>query len=115
MQSTPMLYEPFPPEIVGRSTSLFIGRNTGQSLIQQILEKAGIRASPRQIDQLFRRIKGPQESLDKGEAQITFYQIKKLMKELQKGYNMNDFWRLVESITRQKPNLQQIKNKKSKK
>ncbi len=115
MQSTPMLYEPFPPEIVGRSTSLFIGRNTGQALIQQILEKAGIRASPRQIDELFRRIRGPQESLDKGESQITFYQIKKLMKELQKGYTMNDFWRLVQLITRQKPNLKDLKNKKSKK
>ena len=113
MQSTPMLFEPFPPEIVGRSTSLFIGRNTGQVLIQQLLEKAGIRASPRQIDELFRRIKGPQESLDKGESQITFYQIKKLMKELQKGYTMSDFWRLVEQMTRQKPNLQELKNKKN--
>lgn len=113
MQSTPMLYEPFPPEIVGRSTSLFIGRNTGQALIQQLLETAGIRASPRQIDELFRRIKGPQESLDKGESQITFYQIKKLMKELQKGYTMSDFWRLVEQMTRQKPNLQDLKNKKN--
>ena len=113
MQSTPMLFEPFPPEIVGRSTSLFIGRNTGHVLIQQLLEAAGIRASPRQIDELFRRIKGPQESLDKGESQITFYQIKKLMKELQKGYTMSDFWRLVEQMTRQKPNLQDLKNKKN--
>jgi len=107
MQAHPLLFEPFPPEIVGRETSLFIGRNTTQTLIQQLLEKAGIRASPRQMDELFRHIKGPQERLDKGESQMTFYQVKKLMKDLQKGYTMWDFWRLVEQITRQKPKLQE--------
>jgi 2-isopropylmalate synthase len=107
MQAHPLLFEPFPPEIVGRETTLFIGRNTTQTLIQQLLEKAGIRASPRQMDELFRHIKGPQERLDKGESQMTFYQVKKLMKDLQKGYTMWDFWRLVEQITRQKPRLQE--------
>lgn len=111
MQAHPLLFEPFPPEIVGRETTLFIGRNTTQTLIQQLLEKAGIRASPRQMDELFRQLKGPQERLDKGEAQMTFYQVKKLMKELQKGYTMWDFWRLVEQITRQKPKLQEAEKK----
>ena len=105
MLSQPLVFEPFPPEIVGRETMIFIGRNTGQTLIQKLLEKAGIRASPRQMDELFRRIKGPQESLDKGEAQMTYYQVKKLMKELLKGYTMDEFWRLVEQVTRQKPKL----------
>jgi isopropylmalate/homocitrate/citramalate synthase len=105
MQAQPLLFEPFPPVIVGRETTLFIDRNTGQTLIQQLLEKSGIRASPRQMDELFRHIRGPQESLDKGEAQMTFYQVKKLMKDLQKGYTMEEFWRLVEQITRQKPKL----------
>ena len=103
MLAQPMLFEPFPPEIVGRETKLFIGRNTGQTLIQRLLEKAGIRASPRQMDELLRHIKGPQESLDKGEAQMTYYQVKKLLKELQQGVMMEDFWRIVENITRQKP------------
>jgi isopropylmalate/homocitrate/citramalate synthase len=111
MQAHPLLFEPFPPQIVGRETNLFVGRNTTQTLIQQLLEKAGIRASPRQIDLLFRYIKGPQERLDKGESQITFYQVKKLMKDLQKGYTMWDFWRLVEQITRQKPKLQETDRK----
>ena len=104
MRAQPLLFEPFPPEIVGRKTKFFIGRNTGQTLIQRLLEQAGIRASPRQMDELFRQIKSPQESLDKGETQMTFYQMKKLMKELQKGVPMNEFWRFVEMITRQKPN-----------
>ncbi len=105
MMAHPLLFEPFPPEIVGRETTLFVGRNTDHTLIQQLLEKAGIRASPRQMDELFRHIKGPQESLDKGESQMTFYQVKKLLKDLQKGYTMEQFWRLVETITHQKPKL----------
>ncbi len=105
MMAHPLVFEPFPPEIVGRETTVFVGRNTGQNLIQEMLEKAGIRASPRQMDELFRRIKGPHEGLDKGEAQMTYYQVKKLMKELQKGYTMDEFWRLVEQVTRQKPKM----------
>jgi len=103
MRAQPLLFEPFPPEIVGRETRFFVGRNTGQTLIQRFLEQAGVRASPRQMDELFRHIKSPQESLDKGESQMTFYQVKKLLKELQKGLTMDEFWRLVELITRQKP------------
>jgi 2-isopropylmalate synthase len=107
MRAHPLLFEPFPPEIVGRETTLFIGRNTTQGLIQQLLEKAGVRASPRQMDELFRHIKGPQERLDKGESQMTFYQVKKLVKELRKGYTMWDFWRLVEQVTQQKPRFEE--------
>ncbi len=107
MLQHPLMFEPFPPEIVGRETSLFVGRNTGQTLLQGLLEKAGIRASPRQIDEILRHVKGPQESLDKGEAQMTFYQVKKLLRDLQKGLVMPEFWRLVEQVTRQKPKLPQ--------
>lgn len=111
MMQQPLVFEPFPPEIVGRETMIFIGRNTGQTLIQKLLEKAGIRASPRQMDELFRRIKGPQESLDKGEAQMTYYQVKKLMKDLLKGYTMDEFWHLVEQVTRQRPKLPKVAKK----
>jgi isopropylmalate/homocitrate/citramalate synthase len=113
MMSQPLVFEPFPPEIVGRETMIFIGRNTGQTLIQKLLENAGIRASPRQMDELFRRIKGPQESLDKGEAQMTYYQVKKLMKDLLKGFTMDEFWRLVEQVTRQKPKIPKTSKKQS--
>jgi isopropylmalate/homocitrate/citramalate synthase len=107
----PLLVEPYPPEIIGRETKLFIGRNTSQTLIQKLLERAQIRASPRQMDELLRQIKAPQESLDKGEAQMTYYQVKKLMKDLQQGLTMDEFWRLVEQITRQKPKLPQPEKK----
>jgi len=109
----PLLVEPFPPEIIGRQTRLFIGRNTSQTLIQRLLERAQIRASPRQMDELLKQIKTPQESLDKGEAQMTYYQVKKLMKDLQQGLDMDEFWRLVEQITRQKPKLPETEKKPS--
>jgi hypothetical protein len=57
------------------------------------------------MDELLRQIKAPQERLDKGEAQMTYYQVKKLMKDLQQGLTLDEFWRLVEQITRQKPKL----------
>jgi len=95
MLAHPLMFEPFPPEIVGRETSLFVGRNTGQTLLQSLLEKAGIRASARQMDEILRHVRGPQESLDKGEAQMTFYQVKKLLRDLQKGLDMPEFWTQV--------------------
>jgi 2-isopropylmalate synthase len=107
MLAHPLIYEPFPPEIVGRETALFIGRNTGEALIRNLLIQAGIKATPRQMDELLRKIRGPQKSLDKGEAQMTFYQIKKLMKDLVKGLTKDEFWRLVEQVTRQKPKFLQ--------
>ncbi len=107
MLAHPLMFEPFPPEIVGRETSLFVGRNTGQTLLQGLLEKANVRASPRQIDEILRHVRGPAESLDKGESQMTFYQVKKLLKDLQKGLVLPEFWRLVEQVTRQKPKLPQ--------
>jgi isopropylmalate/homocitrate/citramalate synthase len=111
MLAQPLLFEPFPPEIVGRETRLFVGRNTEHTLVQRLLEQAGIRASPRQMDELFRYLRGSKESLDKGATQMTFYQVKKLLRDLQKGLSMDEFWRLVESITRQKPRPPEVAKK----
>jgi isopropylmalate/homocitrate/citramalate synthase len=99
----PMIYEPFPPEIVEREATPFLGRQTEKSVIENCLASAGIKATPKQVDEIIRRIKSMQESLDKGGTQMTFYQIKKLMRELHKGSTEEEFWRIVEQVTRQKP------------
>jgi len=104
MISNPMTYEPFPPEIIGRETTFYFGKNTRKNLVETRLSQAGIKASPLQIDEIMKRIRGTQ-SLDKGEAQMTFYQIKKLMKDLRKGLTEEEFWKIVEQITGQKPKL----------
>jgi len=106
MLAHPLMYEPFPPEIVGRETMLYVGRRTGKRLIESRLAKAEIKATPFQVDEIIRRIRGIHESQDKGEAQMTFYQIKKLMRDLRKALTEEEFWKLAEQVTRQKPKLQ---------
>ena len=106
MLTNPLIYEPFPPEIIERETMFYLGRQTGRHLVESRLASAGIKATPLQIDEIVRRIRRIQESLDKGGTQMTFYQIKKLMRELRKGSTEEDFWKIVEQVTKQKPKLQ---------
>jgi isopropylmalate/homocitrate/citramalate synthase len=103
----PLTIEPFPPEIIGRETLFYLGRQAGRNLVANRLAQAEIKATPMQIEEIVRRIRGTHESLDKGEAQMTFYQIKKLMKDLRKGLTEEEFWRIVEQVTRQKPKPRQ--------
>ncbi len=103
----PMTYEPFPPEIVGREVTFYVGRQSGKQLVQSRLESAGIKASSMQLDEVVKRIKRTQETVDKGEAQMTFYEVKKLLRDLRKGLTDEEFWRIVEQVTRQKPKLQE--------
>jgi len=105
MLANPLIYEPFPPEIIERETMFYTGRQTGRHLVESRLASARIKATPRQVDEIVRRIKGVQESLDKGGTQMTFYQIKKLMRELRRGLTEDDFWKIVEQITGQKPKI----------
>jgi len=105
----PLLYVPFPPEIVGREPMFYLGRYSGKPLIENWLKQAEIKATPMQIDEISRRIRGIQERQDKGEAQMTFYQIKKLLRDLRKGLTEEEFWKIVEQITRQRPKLPEKK------
>jgi len=105
--SDPLTIVPFPPEIIGRETLFYLGRRAGKNMVANRLAQAGIKATPMQIEEIVRRIRGAHESLDKGEAQMTFYQIKKLLKDLRKGLTEEEFWKIVEQVTRQKPKLPQ--------
>jgi 2-isopropylmalate synthase len=105
MLAHPLIYEPFPPKMVGRETMFYLGKQTGKHLVENRLALAGIKATPRQIDGIVSRIRRVQENLDKGAMQMTFYQIKKLLKEMQKGLTEEDFWKIVEQVTGQKPKL----------
>jgi isopropylmalate/homocitrate/citramalate synthase len=106
MLANPLTYEPFPPEIIEREITFYFGRQTGRDLVKNRLESAGIKAMPWQVDEIVKRIRSMQESLDKGGTQMTFYQIKKLMKEMRRGFTEEDFWEIVEQVTKQKPKLQ---------
>ncbi|MGB9741319.1 MAG: homocitrate synthase/isopropylmalate synthase family protein [Candidatus Bathyarchaeales archaeon] len=108
MIAHPLIYEPFPPEILERQTTFYLGRQTAREVVEQYLNLAGIKATPMQVNEIMRRIRGVQESMDKGGAQMTFYQIKKLMKELRRGLPEEEFWKIVEKITKQKPKFPPI-------
>ena len=101
----PLVYEPFPPEIIGRETQYFTYRQANRKWVETRLAQAQIKASPLQAEEIVKRIRRMHESADKGEAQMTFYQIKKLMKELRRGLSEDEFWKVVEEVTRQKPVL----------
>jgi isopropylmalate/homocitrate/citramalate synthase len=107
MVENPIVFEPFPPQIVGRETSFHLGRQTGKSVVEERLRMAEIKASPMQVEEIVKKVKAIQEGLDKGEAQMTFYQVKKLMKDLRNGLTEEEFWKIVEQVTRQKPKLGQ--------
>jgi isopropylmalate/homocitrate/citramalate synthase len=108
MIAHPMIYEPFPPEIIERQTTFYFGRQTAREIVEQYLNMAGIKSTPMQINEIIRKIRSMQESTDKGGAQMTFYQIKKLMKELRRGLPEEEFWKIVEQVTKQKPKFQSI-------
>ncbi|MGQ9624573.1 MAG: homocitrate synthase/isopropylmalate synthase family protein [Candidatus Bathycorpusculaceae bacterium] len=108
MLSHPLIYEPFPPEMIERETTFYFGGQAGKQMVESRLESAGIKATPSQIEEIIRRMRSMRESMDKGGTQMTFYQIKKLMKDLRKGFTEEDFWRLVEQVTRQKPKLLKV-------
>jgi len=105
MLAHPLIYEPFPPEMIDRQTQFYIGRSGGRHLVEKKLEVAGIKATDWQINEIVKRIKATYESLDKGGAQMAFYQIKKLMKELRKGITEEEFWKIVEQVTNQQPKI----------
>ena len=109
MLAHPLIYEPFPPEIIERETTFYFGKQSGRHLVENRLASAGIKATPWQIEEIVRRIKNVQESLDKGGTQMTFYQIKKLMRDLRKGLTEEEFWKIVEQVTKQKPKIPQEK------
>jgi 2-isopropylmalate synthase len=107
MLAHPLIYEPFPPEIIERETTFYMGRQSGRHIVENLLASAGIEATPWQIDEIVKRIRGVQENLDKGGTQMTFYQIKRLMKDLRKGLTGEEFWEIVRQVTKKKPKLPQ--------
>ncbi|MEM1592569.1 MAG: 2-isopropylmalate synthase [Candidatus Bathyarchaeia archaeon] len=105
MLAHPLIFGPFPPKMIERDFEFYISRTGGKNLIEKRLKAAEIKATSWQINEIVKRIRTVYESLDKGGAQMIFYQIKKLMKELRKGITDEEFWKIVEEVTRQKPKL----------
>ncbi|HUT16792.1 MAG TPA: hypothetical protein VMW84_00660, partial [Acidobacteriota bacterium] len=103
MLGHPLSYEPFPPKMIDRETTLYIGRHLGEAAVQAYLDLQGIKATPEQVAEIARRVRRSQERLDKGEMMITFYEIKKLLRQLRKGLPEEEFKRIIRQVIKQKP------------
>ena len=99
MLSHPLSYEPFPPKMIDRETMLYMGRHLGEATFQAYLNLQGIKATPQQVAEIARRVRRSQERLDKGEMMITFYEIKKLLRQLRKGLLEAELKRIIRQVT----------------
>jgi isopropylmalate/homocitrate/citramalate synthase len=97
----PLSYEPFPPRMIDRKTTLYMGRHLGEATVQTHLDLHGIEATPEQVAEIARRVRRSQEGLDKGAMMITFYEIKKLLRQLRKGISEEELKRIVRQVIKQ--------------
>jgi isopropylmalate/homocitrate/citramalate synthase len=100
MLTEPLSYEPFPPKMIDRETTLYMGKHLGEATVQAYLDLQGIKATPQQVAEIARRVRRSQERLDKGEMMITFYQIKKLLRQLRKGLSEEELKRVVRQVVK---------------
>ena len=96
----PLSYEPFPPKMIDRETTLYMGRHLGEATVQAYLDLQDIKATPQQVAEIARRVRRSQERLDKGEMMITFYEIKKLLRHLRKGLSEEELKRIVKQVVK---------------
>jgi len=94
----PLSYEPFPPKMIDRGTTLYMGRHLGEATVQAYLDLQGLEATPQQVSEIAKRVRRSQERLDKGEMMITFYEIKKLLRQLRKGLSEEELKRIINQV-----------------
>jgi isopropylmalate/homocitrate/citramalate synthase len=98
MLGHPLSYEAFPPKMLDRETTLYTGRHLGEATVQAYLDLQGIKATPAQVAEIAKRVRQSQERLDKGEMMITFYEIKKLLRQLRKGMPESELKRIIKQV-----------------
>lgn len=99
-----LCYEPIPPALVGRETRFHLGKFTGRHIIEKRLEVEQIKATSEEIEDIVEKIKRLQEEgKEKAEILRKFHQIKGLIGEIRKGVTDQEFWKIVEKATGQKP------------
>ena len=96
-------YEPFPPELVGRQTELFLGKFTGKHVVRYLLRLEGIEASDEQIQEIVSEIKKKQEEQSKEHIRALFTEVKEKMRVLQKGVSKKEFLEIVRRVTGKNP------------
>ena len=101
MLAHPLSYEPFSPKTINRETKLYLGRHLGEATVQTYLDLQGIKATPEQVAEIVRRMRRSQERIDKGEMMITFYEIKKLLRQLRRGLGEEELKLITKQVIEQ--------------
>lgn len=96
-------YEPFPPELIGRNTELFLGKHTGKHTVRHLLQEEGIEASDDQIMKIVNEIKKRQERQSKEIIRARFMDAKEKMRALHTGIFRSEFLEIVKKVTGNPP------------
>lgn len=74
----PQTYEPIPPEIIGASRRIVLGKHSGRHAVEYVLRRLGYNPDPKIVDHVLRRIK---ELGDQGK-EVTEDDVRKIVEEL---------------------------------
>jgi len=87
-------YEPIQPEKLGRQRTFVFGKHTGSLAVAEKLRARGIEASPEQVAELVRLIKGSAEARSKEDQQAFIVSLRERT-ERGRGVTDDEFWSLA--------------------
>ncbi len=95
-------YEPILPELVGRERSFYLGKFAGRHLIEYLLKKNGLSATPEQISQIAETIKRHHAAQDKQVILKQFDQCKATFSKLKADLSEADLLTIAKPIIKGK-------------
>jgi isopropylmalate/homocitrate/citramalate synthase len=93
-------YEPFPPEIIGRQTEMFLGKKSGKHVVDYLLKTEGIKVSDEQLKEIVSEIKKRQEMQSKEILRARFMDVKEKIRTLHTGIFKSEFLEIVRKVTK---------------
>jgi isopropylmalate/homocitrate/citramalate synthase len=92
-------YEPFPPELIGRQTEVFLGKKSGKHAVSYLLQSEGIKVTDDQLKEIVNELKKRQEMQSKEILQNRFMDVKQKMRSLHTGIYKSEFLEIVRKVT----------------
>jgi isopropylmalate/homocitrate/citramalate synthase len=92
-------YEPFPPEIIGRQTEMFLGKKSGKHVVDYLLKSEGIDVSEEQLKEIVNEVKKRQEMQSKEILRARFMDVKEKIRTLHTGIFKSEFLEIVRKVT----------------
>ncbi len=75
----PQTYEPIPPEIIGASRRIILGKHSGKHAVEYVLKTMGIEPRPEIVEKILTKIK---ELGDQGISITTYDELKRIVEEI---------------------------------